>query len=228
AFLSLPFALALYLRALRVAADVEFLVLALSLYLATDTFFVLGFLSFRFAVAFVFIALALIETLRREFTTARYVGFVLILVAGYLVHITTAVFLAAAFAVSSLLRLRLRSEALIFVPIAAVLGWHFLGASRYHAAGDLVSEVYEWGTPLTKTLNLAWDMRRYRPTWDALAGVLCVASVLSVRPVLSRRALVHPATLELWALVMTFLGLYLLLPYTYAQAAFVDVRALAL
>ena len=232
AFLSLPFALALYLRALRVRADAEFLLLALSLYFATDAFFVLGFLSFRFAVAFVLIALAFVEALRREFSMRRYAGFALIVVAGYLVHVTVIIFIAAAVAISALVRLRSRTssqqrEALLLAPVIIVLGWHFLGASRYHEASDLVSEVYAWETPLFKTVNLAWDFRRYSLRWDALMGALVIASLLSFRRP-NLRALLNPATIELWALAATFLGIYLVLPYTYAQAAFIDVRALAL
>ena len=222
AFLSLPFALALYLRALRVAADAEFLILALSLYFSTDTFFVLGFLSFRFAVAFVLIALALIEGLRRELSLRLYVGFVLVVVAGYFVHMTTIIFIAAAMMISALLRLRFRTtsgqrEALLLIPVLIVLAWHFLAVDRYHEASDLASEIYAWGTPLSKTLNLAWDVRRYSGRWDALLGMLVIASLLSFRRP-NLRALRNPATIELWALAATFLGIYLVLPYTYAQA----------
>jgi hypothetical protein len=233
AFLALPAALVLYLRALRVPPDVEFLLLALSLYLATDAFFVLGFLSFRLAVAFILIALALVEGLRREASAALYAVFVLVVITGYLVHMTTIVFLAAAMTVSALVRLRFRTtslerEALLFLPVALVLAWQFLAAGGYRDSHDVVTELYVWGTPLSKSLNLLWDLRRYRASWDALTGVLLLASLWSARGAFARRALLEPATLELWALAVTFLGIYLVLPYTYAQAAFVDVRALAL
>jgi hypothetical protein len=73
AFLALPGALLVYSRAKRATPTATLLLLLLSIYFSTDAFFVLGFLSFRLGVAFVFLGLGVVELLRQRWTGPRFV-----------------------------------------------------------------------------------------------------------------------------------------------------------
>ena len=232
-FLSLPFALWIYLRVLRAPRDVMLLTLLLSLYLSTDQFFLMGFMTFRLSVACILVALALLEKLRETFSVPLYLSFCGVVLVGYLVHLTAPLFLLAAMSVTALLRLyqhrsRLEQEIPFFLPVAALLLWHFIGAASYRQPNDLVSELYRWGSGRSKLEGLFYEVHRYTKLYDALLGVLLLLCIIwPLRHVRERSAFARPGVLEMWLLAVTFFGIYVVLPSTYRDAALVDVRAMA-
>ena len=68
AVLSLPCAMLFYLRATQAPASSRVFIFLVALYLATDAFFFLGFVNFRFAIGLTVVALALAQILRRSFS----------------------------------------------------------------------------------------------------------------------------------------------------------------
>lgn len=235
-FLSLPFALIAYLRATQTPLNASLLMLLISLYLSTDTFFVFGFLSFRLGIALVILAVAMAEFLRRDWSTARFMVFVGIVAAAYFTHFAAVVFIATALGTSAAVRLslhtsRLRHELLLFAPIAAVLAWHFLVEGGYRQPHDAVAEVFFWGTPGSKLSHLLWNFQRYKKHWDELLMAALVVSLLcfvGTGGALRSGTVVRGKVLEPWSVAAAFLGVYLVLPSTYSEASFVDVRALPL
>lgn len=235
AFLSLPCALFAYLKARRTAPDVTAVLLLLSVFLATDSFFVMGFFSFRFAVAFVFLGLAAAECLRRDWSLGTYLGFVALMIAAYLTHFAAVIFLVTAIGASGALRVYLRTsrvgrEALLLAPLAALLAWHFLMATGYRQPQDVIAEPTDWGTLGGKFQHLLWDFQRYGGAKNVLLMLSLAACLYFVvrRRWFHIRTILEPGVLEPWFLALTFLGVYIVLPSVYAEASFVDVRALAL
>jgi hypothetical protein len=237
--LSLPLALLFYLRGSKLAADGRILIFILSLYLSTDGFLFMGFLTFRLAIALTLVCFALVQRLRRRWSTALFAVYGMVVVLGYLTHLATIVFLATALGVSALLRLWLRStsfriEACLFIPIAVVVAWHVGVAVHGHAATDLPQGAFNWGTWSGKIWRLHWEFMRYYGTRfdrrvDELLLLGCAACVLwPVRHQLRRRALMKPAVLEMLLLAAAFVGMYVLLPSAYGDASYLDLRPLAL
>lgn len=111
--LSLPCALIFYMRANQLAPRAELFVLLISLYLATDWFFLMGFMAFRFALAFIVASMALADLLRARWRRPLFAWYVATLVAGYLTHLTSLVF---------------------FAPVLAVSGSAAFGVPHYHRA----------------------------------------------------------------------------------------------
>src|SRR5262249_37615038 len=144
AFLSLPAALLIYLRALRVAPEYCAIVLLLSLSLATDRFFMMGFLTFRLGIAGMLLALALVESLRGRWSAWRYALFVVVTVGVYLIHLAPIPFLAAAIGLTALVRLsrhttRCGREVGFLIPVLSVFIWQFLVVTGYREPHDLVA-----------------------------------------------------------------------------------------
>src|SRR5689334_21218989 len=74
-FLSLPCALLYYMRVTGIAVERRAVLFILSLYLATDWFFLMGFLSFRLGIAITIVNLALVTQLRRQWSTAVFLSY---------------------------------------------------------------------------------------------------------------------------------------------------------
>ena len=224
--LSLSFAVLFYMRAAKVPRDGQILVFMLSMYLATNWFFMMGFFAFSLAIAATIVCLGLVELFRQRSSTGLFVTLIVVLVLAYLIHVTAILFLAAAVGISAVMRLwfrttSLKTEALIFLPIAALLAWNAGIASRNHRPGDLTPAMYDWGTVFEKFQGLAYPFRRFSLIAD---GFLLLA--LAVRHSASRQALARPRVLEMFALTAGFLGIYVVLPLGYVDAWFVDIRAL--
>ena len=182
-FLSLPFSLYMYLRARQTSAEVTVLMLFISLYLSTDTFFILGFLEFRLSIALVLVALALVELLRRRWSVANYVIFAAVVVTAYLTHLAAVAFIATAAGVSAVWRIvlgksRIDREALLMIPVIGVLTWHFMVAVHYRQSQDIVAETNNWGTVAGKVTGLAWHFVRYNPLQDWLLIAMLVMFLL--------------------------------------------------
>jgi len=230
-FLSLPLSLLVYLRARQTSPDVTVLMLLISLYLSTDTFFVMGFTEFKLSVAIVFAALALLELLRQRWSSMRYVAFVVVVVASYLAHLAATVFIGAAVGASAvwgvaLRRARIAREILLISPVVAALAWHELVAVHYREPTDLINQFSIWGTPGTKISRLIWDFLRYN-TYQELVLLALFAAFLgfALRARLTRKT---PQVLEPWAYAGVFLILYFALPFGQTEASYIDVRTLAL
>jgi hypothetical protein len=179
------------------------------------------------------VTLALGTALRDRWSTPSFVLYIGVVVLGYLMHLTTIVFVAAAIGVSGLLRMwlrtsTLRTEALLLAPIAVMLAWHFGVAVGYSLPGDPIENLYTWGTVYGKIARLSAEFLRYARVPDVVMMLMLGACVLlrAGRPRL--RDLAEPRVLEMLALAATFLAMYVVLPMGYADAWYVDVRPLAL
>jgi hypothetical protein len=235
-FLSAPAAVYVYLRATRASTEVTVLMLFVSLYLSTDTFFVMGFFEFRLSIALALVALALVELLRQQWSGARYGMFVALIVLTYLTHLAAIAFIAAALGVSALWRVALRKsridrEIYLFIPIVCVLAWHLVEASTYRQPDDLVGHKTSWGTIGMKVADLSWDLVRYHRQRDFLVMATLLTSLLLYlggRRLWGREGIVTPQVLEPLAYGALFIGLFIVLPYEQTEAAYIDVRAMAL
>jgi len=241
-FLSLPLSLLAYLRARQTSADVTVLMLLISLYLSTDTFFVMGFTEFRLSIAVVFVALALMELLRQRWSLTRYAAFVIVIIVSYLTHLAATVFIGAAIGVSAawqvafrrwvtFRQVRITREALLILPIVAMLAWHQLVAIHYRQPTDLFNQFSIWGTPEKKVRNLTWDFLRYNTYQELAALVLLVAFLgFALRERLFRDGWSRKGSqvFEPWAYAVLFLIMYVALPFAQAEASYIDVRTLAL
>ena len=232
-FLSLPLALVFFMRVAGVAADRRALIFIVSLYLATDWFFLMGFLSFRLGLAVTIANLALAVRLRNGWSSRTYVVYCALVAVGYLVHLTTIALLTPAIAASAPLRLwrrtsNVRTEAFLITPLATLWAWHFWAMHLYTRPDDPVENPYVWGTLYGKFAGLGYEFVRYHLNWDLLmmgALVIClIASAAGTRA----RDLRAFAVLEMALLAATFVVVYLILPQGYSEAWYVDVRALAL
>lgn len=230
--LSLPCALLYYMHVNRLGAQARPLVVLVSLYLATDWFFLVGFAAFRLAVALLIVCIALADSLRESGSTRRYGVYLAVVLVGYFEHLTVPTFLAATLVISGTVRLifgrsTVRQEMRLALPVFALLAVYFtLLAGPHHPASP---EIYalDWGTVWSKVHGLQGDLfryggRAYRPMTLLLAFCL----LWPVRRELITRRVLAPAVLEQIALALTFLGIYVVLPGTYSGAAYVDVRAL--
>jgi hypothetical protein len=230
-FLSLPCAAVFYLRVRAIASNRRALALLVSLYLATDWFFLMGFLSFRIAVAALIATLGLVEMLRRKWSRTLFAVYVAAVALGYLMHLAATVFLCTALAVTALLRLwrrttTLRTETLLFVPLVVVLVWHFAVGHGYREPGDLIVDSYVWGTWSGKFARLGSEFFRFAPRADGLMVFVLAASVLLLTGAPRRRDFRNPMVLEFLALAAAFLAMYFALPIGYSEAWYVDTRPL--
>lgn len=235
-FLSLPLSLLAYLRARETPSDVTVLMLFISLYSSTDTFFIMGFTEFRLSVAVVFVALAIMELLRKRWSWMYYAAFVGVVIASYLTHLAATVFIGAAVGASATWRVVLRQaritrEILLLAPVMALIAWHELVAINYRLPTDQLNQFFIWGTPETKFFHLTWDVLRYNTYQELVVLVLLVAMLgFALRDRLLGEGLLRkgPQVFEPWAYAVVFLVLYAALPFAQSEASYIDVRTLAL
>ena len=232
-FLSLPAATLFYLRVRAIEPRGRTLMLLVSLYLATDWFFLMGFLSFRLAVAMLIVTLGLVELLRRKWSYALFGLYAGMVILDYLMHLSPAIFLVAALGSTGLLRLHwrttsLRTEVALFVPVLAVLAWHFTVGVAYRDPGDPVAGPYFWGTWHGKFARIGNEFFHFAPHTDILLVLMLAGCLLARTGVPRVRDLRQPLVLELLALAVLFLAMYFALPLGYADAFYVDTRPLPL
>jgi hypothetical protein len=232
-FLSLPAAALFYLRVRGIAPRGWGLMLLVSLYLATDWFFLMGFLSFRVAVAMVIVNLGLVEMLRRKWSYALYALYIVMVILAYLMHLSPTIFLLAALGVTALLRLHwrttsLRTEVALFIPVLVVLAWHFTVGTSYREPGDPVAGPYFWGTWYSKFARIGSEFFHFAPHTDIVLVLLLAGCLLARTGIPRPRDLHQPGVLELLALSGLFLAMYFVLPLGYADAFYVDTRPLPL
>jgi hypothetical protein len=232
--LSLPGALLFYMWANQLAPRGRLLVALIGLYLTTETFFLLGFFGFRLALALVIVSLALADLLRRAWSPALYAVYASALVLGYLYHLTALVFFAATLIVSGLTRLWFHSttwrrEIHLLVPVAALLALHFGTVAVGSHAASAHKYGYDWGDPAQKLHDFSsWFARLGGSPAFVMLLALAACMLWPVRRELASGALKKPAVVEQLLLAATFLGIFLVLPSEYSDAAHVDVRAIPL
>lgn len=224
---SLPVSVAAYLRLTGHSAYSIVTASVLALYLGTDWFFVNGFTSFRLAIAWTLLALALWQSHLRSGSPWAYLAYVLSLVAGYLTHLSALLFCAAAVGVVAVAALWFRRGPLARLvcgglPFVALLGWHVLSSRPGDEAPAL------WRLPLAKKfVRLASPFQRYDAvTEGALLALFAIACGLMAIGWRGARASGRVATAG-W-LALAFLGLYVALPYKVGTITYVDVRAVPL
>jgi len=232
--LSLPGALLFYMSANELAPRGRLLLALIGLYLTTETFFLLGFFAFRLALALVIVSLALADLLRRAWSPALYAAYLSALVLGYLLHLTALVFFAATLLVSGLTRLWFhrttwRREIYLLVPVAALLMLHFGAVIGWSHTASAHKYGYDWGDPGQKLRDFSsWFTRLGGASAYVMLIALAACMLWPVRRELAAGALKRPAVVEQLLLAATFLGIFLVLPSEYSDAAHVDVRAIPL
>ena len=231
ALLSLPCALLFYMRVTGMAQPVQLPVFVLSLLLSTDWFFLVGFLAFRFAVAMVILSLAVAEALRARWSATGYVGYLALIVAGYLTHLAAPVFFAVAITVSAAARLyfwktTFRREVLLVLPVLAIVA---LNMATQLGLNEHAQYAYEQVTLADKLRQSSYELGRFGGRISTLLIVLLgLAIVFGCVRAWRRTYLRAPAVVENLVIALAFVGLYLLLPRDYGDAAYVDVRALVM
>ena len=232
-FLSLPCAALFYLRVRGIDFSGRTLMLWMSLYLATDWFFLMGFLSYRISMGMLIATLAVVELWRRKQTYGLFALYTAAVILDYLMHLSPIVFLFAALGLTALLRLwqratTWRTEFALFVPILLVVLWHVAVGNHYREPGDPVIGVYLWGTWTSKFARVGSEFFHFAPWTDVLLVVLLVAC-LWVRTGIPRwRDLQQPLVSELTLLGLLFLAMFFVLPLGYSEAFYVDTRPLPL
>jgi hypothetical protein len=232
-FLSLPAAASFYLRVRGIEPRGRTLMLLVSLYLATDWFFLMGFLGFRVAIAMSIATLGLAELLRRKWSYALLVSYVVMVILDYLMHLSPTIFLLGALGVTGVLRLHwrttsLRTEVALLVPLLAVLAWHFTVGVGYREPGDPVAGPWFWGTWYDKFARIGSEFFHFARSTDIILVLILAACLLARTGIPRRQDLRSPLVLELLALSALFLAMYFMLPLGYADAFYVDTRPLPL
>lgn len=232
-FLSLPCAALFYLQVRGIDTAGRNLMLWLSLYLATDWFFLMGFLSYRVSIAMLIATLAVVELWRRKQTFGLFALYCAAVVLDYLMHLSPIIFLFAALGTTALLRLwqrstRLSTEILLFVPLLGVAAWHVLIGSHYREPGDPVTSPWFWGTWASKFARVGSEFFHYSPLTDVVLVALLVACLWARAGVPRWRDVRQPLVLELALLGGMFLAMFFALPLGYSEAFYVDTRPLPL
>ncbi len=226
--LAFPAAAWLLLREWDATPEVRAAGAALALFLAADWFLRLGFLNFRYGLALTLFAVVAWERVVARPTAARATVYALLVLAGYLMHLSALVFLIAIVGTLSALRL-LRSRdafwryAAAGVPLLLFLGWHlaFGGSAELGDAKQppLLVKVARIGAALAPT-------RAPLDVAVALSFIALVAVPLALTLLRTRARGWPPRALEALALAVAFTGVYFALPELKGNVWGVDIRAL--
>ncbi len=234
--LSLPCALLLYAHAIDLPWRARPFVFLIGLYLSTDWYFLMGFLAFRLALALIVTSLAIVEMLRRRWSVPAFITHIMVLVLGFLTHLSALVFAGAAIGVSALVRLAfrtttLRREIWLAAPVVALFGWYFSVTARLHTGHGPLD--YDLAAPSLRKL-ITTKIRNLPAEFIAFDGGVVLVTLLlfaaclflPVRRELRSVGLRKPVVIEQVVLGAAFLGLYFMMPGRYLDASYVDVRAL--
>jgi hypothetical protein len=232
--LSWPAALLFLTHVNGVTRNTRVFVLLVSLFLATDWFFLLAFTQFRLGMALLVVALALADLLRLRWSAARFGWYCALLLAGYFTHLAFVIFLAPCLVVSAAVRLyfrrtSMRTELSLLAPVLGLMLWHFAFADQAYRSEGPALYSWIWGPLPHKLFALQFEFLRFahRASKLLMLGFVAVLAWGLWRD-LRWRTLLKPQVVEMLALAFTFLCIYLVLPSRYSQAAYVDVRALLL
>jgi hypothetical protein len=233
ALLSLPLAMLFYLRRLNVAAGTRAFVFLLGLYLASDWFYFAGFVSFRFSVALILVALALVRQLRSRWSAGLFIGYALVVICGYLTHLAFIAFLAAALCASAVQQLCDRKSAVsrelaIAAPVLVTLLWHWALPAIYGVQPASAGAHYFWAGLQGKVRALDWAFVRFNEPLDLLLMALFALCLLwPVRRWWRVRPFDEPAVRQALVIVAAWIAMYVMFPAHIGDAGYLDVRALA-
>jgi len=224
---SFPVALAIYLRAARYSGYSILIASILALYLATDWFFLSGMHHFRLAVACVLMALAAWEVWLRSAWRGAYVAWMALVAVGYLIHLSALLFTAAGAASIAVVAYVMRQTnwrriVAGLAPLFAAVLWQ-LSMTAVEAEGD----VRTWGSATRKLVALVAPFARYE--WPAdgalLLGFAIAAGLLVVG---SRVGRSDGRFVSAVLLTLTYLALYVAMPFASGRFSHLDVRAVPL
>jgi hypothetical protein len=241
-FLSYPCAVLFFLRVNRTPTSGQIVGVLFATVLSPDWFFFAGWCAFRLGLALMLVALGLAIMLRRRRSVAFACLYAVVVVSAYLMHISALLFTVAAIGITGLLGLwhretNLRTEALLWAPILALVAWKFGFVNEGHLTQNTLEGNglfnWEWGTLHEKLSFVTYEFHRLGLPVEKLlnAGFLVclgLAGFLAVRRRGSIRGwLLDPAVRDCLALCITFVGMYFILPHRFPDADFVDIRATA-
>jgi hypothetical protein len=233
-WICVPAALMFYMRVLKAPQDTRAFVLLLSLFLATDWFFLMGFVGFRFAIALGIVGLGLAQMLREQWSWRVYAALCAVAAVGYFTHLSTILFLGVAIGVTGFVRWMygrssLKTELLLLAPLAAMIAWHVLIASGYNSPADKSINKYRWGSAAGKIRGLYEHWTRFSMRTDlVLMALAALALVWPLRQRLTRRALTQVSVIEMLAIFFVLAAIYWVLPFSYSEATYVEDRPLGL
>lgn len=227
--LSLPAAVAAFLRIRGYTRHTIVLACVLCLYLGTDFTFVTGFTSYRLALALTLLSLAAWHAYLESGSRRALAGWVGGLLGGYLLHLSAPFFAGfAAVALAGLAARRRGRElalptavlprvALGLAPLLLLAVWHL------RTAGVAPPGETSLQPPLEKLTGTFLPFHRYDlPTEAGLFLLLAAALALAARGWRTAgREAIAPALLAL-----LFFALYAALPYGQAYISYIDLRAL--
>jgi AmmeMemoRadiSam system protein B len=222
--LSMPAAVAVSLRALRLSTYAVLLGAILALYLGTDWSFVMGFQAFRLSVALTLLALAAWQVFLRSGSARSLAAYAICLALGYLTHLSALHFVGIGAPVIAALALRARTTTLPRA-LAGAVPLLVLGAVHVATSGVAPPGATAWETPAEKLRGLFSPFRRSRLGVDAPLVALLAATVAALARA-GRRAWRTEAARGAAALAAVFLALYLAMPVGRGGIWYIDVRAL--
>jgi hypothetical protein len=233
-WISVPAALMFYLRVMNVAQETRAFVLLLSLFLGTDWFFLMGFVSFRFAIALTIVGLALAQLLRERWSWRIYAALCGVVVIGYFTHLSTILFLGVVLGVTGFFRWiygrsTIKAEALLLAPLVVMVAWHVLIALGYNNPADASINKYRWGSIAGKVRGLYEHWTRYSLRTDlGLAALAALAFLWPLRKRVNLGAISTVGALEMLAVFLVLLAMYWVMPFSYSEATYVEDRPLGL
>ena len=223
---SFPVSLAIYLRAARFSPYSIFVASILSLYLTTEWFFLTGMFHFRLAVAVVLLALAAWEVWLRKRSVGAYIAWTLLVVAGYLIHLSALLFSAVAAAVIGLVAVARRETSWRratagTLPLATVTLWQVLAPPS-----DVSEGVKIWGG-WRKLWAVLAPFARYEWPLDGalLLGLAGVCALLLLHGTVARS---DRRVVSAVLLTIVFLALYAVIPFASGRFSHLDTRAVVL
>lgn len=169
----------------------------LALYVATDRFFIFGFMNFLFSVACAFFTYGWLCTAARTGGARAYLWYVLLLVVSYAVHLTALIFLTAIAGISLAIwlvrrEIPLRRAALLMLPPLLLVVFQLVTAPALDLIGQAMHSAAEatrlgahagswWHALHSKLVGLAFPALRFNLTGDVgLLGVLIAATVIPI------------------------------------------------
>src|SRR5262249_14936882 len=120
-------------------------------------------------------------------------------------------------------------EAWLVLPVVAILALHFAFPHDTTEPGQHAQYLYEWGTLLSKLHSWSYELSRFGGRVAiSLIGLLALCMLLGASYAFRRTSLRTPIVVENLLIALAFVGAYIVLPRDYAEAAYVDVRALVM
>jgi hypothetical protein len=229
-FLSLPVGLWFYLQVRDDLNRPRGIVLLLSLYLATNWFFLSGFLNYSIGLGLVFFTLGYWEKALRAHKWKPYLAYSLLLYISYCFHFAAFFFLGIVVVTVAVIRFysnRAKLQEMLgsFLPLA-ILATLYL-SRRWHQSDDI--HAWSFRTPLDKALAFGTMYIRFNYLADIalLCAVLAIALFLLLSEKGSWRTRARDSTtIELIAVILVLFVTFMMLPVATATVYDVDNRAL--